>query len=32
MKPTKKARRKDKLDHICDLVDLEWNGMITRDE
>ena len=32
MKPTKKARRKDKLDHICDLVDLEWNGSITRDE
>ena len=32
MKPTKKARGKDKLDHICDLVDLEWNGSITRDE
>ena len=32
MKPTKKAKRKDRLDHICDLVDLEWNGMITRDE
>jgi len=27
-----KARRKDRLDHICDLVDLEWNGSITRDE
>ena len=32
MKPIKKVRRKDKLEHICDLVDLEWNGMITRDE
>ena len=32
MKPTKKARRKDKLDHICDLVDLEWKWSITRDE
>ena len=27
-----KARRKDKLDHICDLVDLEWNASITREE
>ena len=32
MKPTKEARRKDRLDHICDLVDLEWNGSIARDE
>ena len=23
---------KDRIDHICSLVDLEWNGLITRDE
>ena len=22
----------DRIDHICSLVDLEWNGLITRDE
>ena len=27
-----KTKNEDRVDHICNLVDLEWNGMITRDE
>jgi hypothetical protein len=28
----KMSSNADRVDHICRLVDLEWNGMITRDE
>ena len=29
---TEKERLEDKIDHITRLVDLEWNGQITRTE
>ena len=28
----KMTKNEDRVDHICKLVDLEWNGSITRDE
>ena len=32
MKTTEYDKLKDRNDHICNLVDLEWNGSITRGE